>query len=287
MRLLVAGASRVDAGKTTFMTGLLDRLGGVGFKPRAGNDYWFDHDDYRHAVEEGRLYGKDAKRLAAASAEERSTASNRATFDDAGAFAPEELNPVHRLWRPSPGPDTGLLGQAHREFVLDRVGESFVVNARADVPESARENLPLSDAPEVESVAQLNDVIRRLHLPMFEGFADRIRAVQAETGSSAVVESYGDVALPIRGVSFDAVAVVEPGRVRVYDGDRFLKACEVAGGTPREGQLEVHTDDVTDLADPKATASLAPIPEADRQSPAAVARAYADAYEELLTIAER
>jgi predicted P-loop ATPase/GTPase len=272
MRLLVAGASRVDAGKTTFTTGLLDRLGGVGFKPRAGNDYWFDHDDYRRSLEEGSLYGKDAKRLAAAST---------------GDYDPEDLNPVHRLWRPSPGPDTGLLGQAHREFVLDRVGESFVVNARADVPESARENLPLSDAPEVESVAQLNDVIRRLHLPMFEGFADRIRAVQAETGSSAVVESYGDVALPIRGVSFDAVAVVEPGRMRAYDGDRFLKACEVAGGTPREGQLEVHTADVTDLADPKATASLAPLSEADRRNPAAVARAYADAYEELLSIAER
>jgi predicted P-loop ATPase/GTPase len=287
MRLLVAGASRVDAGKTTFTTGLLDRLDGVGFKPRAGNDYWFDHDDYRHAVEEGRLYGKDAERLAAASTADQSSTGNRAVPGDAGAFTPEDLNPLHRLWRPSPGPDTGLLGQAHREFVLDRVGESFVVNARADVPASARENLPLSDAPEVESVEQLNEITRQLHLPMFEGFADRIQKVQAETGRSAVVESYGDVALPVRGVSFDAVAVVEPGRVRVYDGDRFLKACEVAGGTPREGQLEVHTDDVTDLTDPKATASLTPLSSADRRSPAAVARAHADAYEELITAAER
>jgi predicted P-loop ATPase/GTPase len=273
MRLLVVGGDRVDAGKTTFTTGLLARLDGVGFKPRAGNDYWFDHDDYRRAVEEGRLYGKDAKRLAEASS-------------GAGDFAPEDLNPVHRLWRPSPGPDTGLVGQSHREFVLDRVGGSFVVNARADVPESASEHLPLDDAPEVASVERLDETTRRLHLPMFEGFADRIRAVERETDSPVVVESYGDVALPIRDVSFDAVAAVEPGRMAVYDGGRFLKACEVAGGTPREGRLEVHTPDVTDLTDPKATAPLSALPDADRKDPEAVAGAYEAAYDELLAVAD-
>ncbi|WP_135851083.1 ATPase [Halorussus salinus] len=275
MRLLVAGGDRVDAGKTTFTTGLVALLGAVGFKPRAGNDYWFDHDDYRRAVEEGRLYGKDAKRLAAASSDACGT-----------DFDPEDLNPVHRLWRPSPGPDTGLVGQSHREFVLDRVGESFVVNARADVPDSARRNLPIADAPEVESVERLDEITRRLHLPMFEGFAERVRDLQDETGGTAVVESYGDVALPIRGLDFDAVAVVEPGRMRAYDGDRFLKACEVAGGSAREGRLEVHTGDVTDLADPKATAALPALPGEDRRDPAAVARAYDEAFGELVAVGE-
>ena len=272
MRILVAGGARVDAGKTTFTSGLLDRLGAVGFKPRAGNDYWFDHDDYRRAVEAGRLYGKDAERLADASA---------------GSFAPEDLNPVHRLWRPSPGPDTGLVGAAHRRFVLDRVGESFAVNARAEVPESAREHLPLDDAPTVASVAELNELTRRLHLPMLDGFADRIREVEAEAESgAAVVESYGDVAVPIRDLSFDAVAVVEPGRMRAYDGDRFLRACEVAGGSPRDGQLEVRTPDVTDLADPKATATLPALSDADRKNPEVVARSYAAAYDDLLAVAD-
>jgi predicted P-loop ATPase/GTPase len=275
MRFLVAGGERVDAGKTTFTTGLLSRLAAVGVKPRAGNDYWFDHDDYRRAVSEGRLYGKDADRLAAASSDACGT-----------DFDPEDLNPVHRLWRPSPGPDTGLVGRASREFVLDRVGESFVVNARADVPESARRALPLADAPEVESVAQLDELTRKLHLPTFEGFAERVRELQRETGGDAVVESYGDVARPIRGLSFDAVAVVEPGRMAAYDGDRFLKACEVAGGSAREGRLEVHTDDVTELADPKATTALPALPADDRRDPAAVARAYADAFEDLLGVAE-
>ena len=219
MRILVAGGDRVDAGKTTFTTGLLDRLDAVGFKPRAGNDYWFDHDDYRRAVESGRLYGKDAKRLADASSAapvvELAFGDESMSGDN---FAPEDLNPVHRLWRPSPGPDTGLVGAAHRQFVLDRVGQSFVVNASAEVPESAREHLPLDDAPTVSSVEELNEVTRRLHLPMLDGFADRIRRVETETGAgAAVVESYGDVAVPIRDLSFDAVAVVEPGRMRAYD----------------------------------------------------------------------
>ncbi|WP_115862697.1 ATPase [Halorussus litoreus] len=271
MRLLVVGGDRVDAGKTTFSVGLLERLGGVGFKPRAGNDYWFDHDDYHRAVEDGRLYGKDAKRLAEASA---------------GSFAPEDLNPVHRLWRPSPGPDAGLVGRANRGFVLDRVVESFVVNGGADVPDSARRTLPIDDAPTVESVAELDAITRRLHLPAFEGFADRVRDIEVDHGD-ALVESYGDVALPIDGLDFDAVAVVEPGRMRAYDGERFLRACEVAGGSAREGRLEVHTGAVTDLADPKATASLPALRGADRRDPAAVARAYADAYDDLLAVAER
>jgi len=265
MRLLVVGGDRVDAGKTTFTTGLVDRLDAVGFKPRAGNDYWFDHDDCRRAVEAGRLYGKDARRLAAASA---------------GSFDPEDVNPVHRLWRPSPGPDAGLIGGAHRRFVLDRVGESFVVNAGADVPDAARETLPLGDAPRVETVEELNEIATHLHFPALEAFADRIRATDR-----AVVESYGDVALPIRDLSVDAVAAVEPGRMAAYDGDRFLKACEVAGGSPREGRLEVHAGDVTDLADAKATAALPALTDDDRRDPAAVARAYETAYDRLVAVA--
>ncbi|WP_132060135.1 ATPase [Halorussus amylolyticus] len=265
-RLLVVGADRVDAGKTTFSTGLVARLDGVGFKPRAGNDFWFDHDDYRRAIGDGRLYGKDAARLAAASRAD---------------VAPEDVNPIHRLWRPSPGPDTGLVGRTHREFVLDRVADSFVVNARADVPDSAREALALADAERVETVAELDAATERHHLPALRRFADRIHETEL-----AVVESYGDVALPIRGLEFDAVAVVEPGRMRAYDGDRFLKACDVAGGTPRDGALEVHVPDVTDLAESRASVSLAALASGERGDPEAVAQAYEDAYDELLAVAE-
>lgn len=44
MKLLVAGGDRVDAGKTTFSVGLIEHTGANGYKPRAGSNYWFDHE---------------------------------------------------------------------------------------------------------------------------------------------------------------------------------------------------------------------------------------------------
>ncbi|MFB6184781.1 MAG: ATPase [Haloarculaceae archaeon] len=265
MRLLVAGANRVDAGKTTFSVGLVARTNAVGYKPRAGNDYWFDHDDYRRAVEEGRLYGKDAKRLAAASP---------------GEVRPEAINPIHRLWRPSPGPASGLLGQDDREFVLDRVGETYVVNATVDVPDSARQHLPLEEAVRVDSLAAFNDVMAETHLPAQRALADDVAAADR-----AVVESYGDVARPYASVDPDAVAVVEPGRARVYDGQRYAKGCEVAIGGPGDGQLEERVGSVVDLVDPEATVGLPPLTDVERDDPAAVADAYDHAYDALLATA--
>jgi len=271
MRLLVAGGDRVDAGKTTFSTGLLDRVGGVGYKPRAGNDYWFDQDDYRHAVDLGRLFGKDAKRLAAASEVD---------------VRPEKINPIHRLWRPSPGNGRGLIGGADRQFVLDRVGDTYVVNADAEVPPSAREGLRIDDAPRVGTVEELNRLTAERYLPQLEALADEIRGRER-----AVIESYGDVALPLGDVEIDAVAVVEPGRARVFDGDRYLTACEVVAGNGRRtgrafggrvGSLEERVEDVTAHLDPTATVSLPALGSEERADPGAVADAYEVAYDALL-----
>jgi predicted P-loop ATPase/GTPase len=269
MKLLVAGADRVDAGKTTFSVGLVHETGATGYKPRAGNDYWFDHDDYRRAVDAGRLYGKDARRLAKASP---------------GEPDPETLNPVHRLWTPVPGPRKGLLGQAGREVLVDRVGargeERWVVNATADLPWEVRESLPLADAVEVSSVGEFNAAMRDIHLPAVEALGERIAAAER-----AVVESYGDVARPLVGVEPDAVAVVEPRRVRVYDGERYANACEVASGSAREGRLEETVRDVLDLLEPRSRVALPALTGAQRADPAAVADEYAPAYEALLEVA--
>ncbi|MFB6298171.1 MAG: ATPase [Salinirussus sp.] len=264
MSLLVAGGARVDAGKTTFATGLIARTGATGFKPRAGNDYWFHHDDYREAVEQGRLYGRDARRLAAASPADP---------------APETINPVHRCWRPTPG-RSGPLGQDDRSFVLDRAGDRYVVNGAVTVPESAREHLPLEEALVVESLDGLNGAMERLHVPAIEALAADVRATDR-----AVVESYGDVARPLRAFEPDAVAVVEPGSARVFAGDRYAKACQITSGSPVTGQLEERVSDVTDLAEPVDSIDLPPLRSADRDSPDAVAAAYAPAYDRLLDVA--
>ncbi|WP_227354900.1 ATPase [Haladaptatus salinisoli] len=261
MTTLVAGSDRVDAGKTTFTVGLLSHLDAVGFKPRAGNDFWFDHDDAATAVSAGGLYGKDASRLADASA---------------GDLAPEDVNPVHRLWRPAPGNGQGLLGQKRREFLVDRVGEGFVVNGTVSLPDLVREHLPLGDAVTVESLPELNDQTERRYLPHFRALAERIRSEER-----AVVESYGDIARPIRGVEFETVAVVEPRRVRVYDGARYLKACEIADSSVRDGTMEKRAEDVVGLLEPRTTHALEPLTKAERNDPEKIAAVYESAYEAL------
>jgi predicted P-loop ATPase/GTPase len=282
MRLLVAGGDRVDAGKTTFSVGLLAHLtdaghAPVGFKPRAGNDYWFDHDDVLAATGDGRLYGKDATRLAAASA---------------GDVVPEAINPVHRLWRPTPGRQ-GLLGESDRTFLVDRVtgrgadddvddlDTRFVVNGEAesdgDLPAPIREALPLDDATRVSSIPAFNDLMAEQYLPAFERVAARIGSTD-----TAVVESYSDIALPLDDVGFDAVVVVEPTRCRVYDADRYLRACEVARGSARDGQLEERVGSVVEMLDPLARVELPALSGAARDDPAQVAAANRAAYEALL-----
>lgn len=268
MQLLVAGNTRVDAGKTTFSAGLLNHIGGTGFKPRAGNDYWYDHDDYRHATTAGRLYGKDARRLAAASATDQQ---------------PEALNPIHRLWQPSPGPNEGLLGRTDREFVVDRIGAddpTYVVNDTVELPASATSRLSLESALRVASLEAFNDVMSRLHLPVLERIDDRI-----EAADRAVIESYGAIARPLTGLEPDAVAVVEPGLVRIYGGTRYAKACTVASGSAREGRLEVPVDRVLDLIEPKARMELPPLDSETRAEPDGIATAYAPAYDALCTTA--
>ncbi|WP_348609242.1 ATPase [Halobaculum rarum] len=276
MKLLVAGGDPVDAGKTTFAVGLAARLRADGsrlsvFKPRAGNDRWFDHDDVRRAAGESRLYGKDIDRLL------------RAADSDASH---ERRNPIHRLWRPTPG-ETGVLGESGRTFLVDRVrtaaGDEWVMNGTAEVPSRLRDDLPLAGARRVDSVRAFNDAMRELHLPALDRLADDVR--DAGESGVALVESYGDVAMPLRGVGFDAVAVVDPGRCRVYDGDRWALARETATGDRDEGALEVHVDRVTAMLDPLSTHDLRPLTGEEQGDPDAVASAYRDAYGELLAAA--
>ena len=273
MKLLVAGDARVDAGKTTFAAGLLAALdGAVGFKPRAGNDYWYDHDDATAALSDGRLYGKDVATLAAAGDTDLREA---------------QLNPVHRLWRPTPG-RTGMLGEAGRTFLVDRVmtpeGPSFVVNGVAEreglLPDPVAASLPLDDAPRVEHVDRFNTIMSERYLPAFDRVTDRIAAT-----TPAVVESYADIALPVEGINFDAVAVVAPTRVQLYAGSRYLKADEVASGSSREGQLEERVNRVTEMIEPVSTHTLQPLSSDERDDPTRVADAYADVYESLLDVA--
>ena len=288
---LVAGGARVDAGKTTFSAGLVAHLAeragdAIGVKPRAGNDYWFDHDDYRVATDAGRLYGKDARTLAAANTRALATVDDESPSPS--AVTPESINPVHRLWKPTPG-RTGMLGDADRTFLCDRVttesGTKFVVNGAAEdaglLPDGLAERLPLAEATRVNDVPEFNEVMAEAHLPAIERLAERV----ARTPVPRVVESYADVAgtLPRDGpVAPDAVAVVDPGRSRIYAGDRYAKARAVAAGSPREGAREEHVDAVTEMIEPLATVSLPALSGEVRGDPNRIASQYESAYAALV-----
>jgi predicted P-loop ATPase/GTPase len=123
------------------------------------------------------------------------------------------------------------------------------------------------------------------HLPAIERLADRV----ARTPVPVVVESYADVAgtLPRDGpVAPDAVAVVDPGRARIYAGDRYAKARAVAAGSPREGTREEHVDAVTEMIDPLATEQLPALSGEVRGDPDRVAAAYEPAYTTLVDAVE-
>ncbi|SIR59986.1 ATPase [Natronorubrum thiooxidans] len=275
MILLVVGADRVDAGKTTFSVGLLERTGAAGYKPRAGNDFWFDHDDCQRALSDGRLYGKDATRLA--------------TAEDCGR-RPEELNPVHRLWRPTPDDGTGLLGKSDREFLVDRIGRldddtapTYVRNATADIPDAVADALPLEDAIPVETVDECNELAEQRYVPAFEELATEI-----ESSTVAVVESYSDIAQPLQSLdpaAISAVAAVEPGRASIYPGDRYCRAAEIASSSPKDGTLEKRVPDVLDYLEPLERVHLPALGSAERADSARIARAYDAAYDALLNAA--
>lgn len=270
MKLLVAGAAAVDAGKTTFSVGLVDRLGVPGFKPRAGNGYWYDHDDYLRAVGSGRLYGKDASRLSAAAP---------------GDVEPESINPIHRLWMPTPGSGSGILGREGRDFLVDRVtiagSHRYVVNGTVEMPPMVHERLPVAEATTVETRPEFDEVMGDLHVRALSAMADDISA-----RDDVVVESYADIARPLRSFVPDAVAVVEPRRCRIYGGERFAKSCEVTGSSAHEGRLEKRADRVLELLEPHERVSLPALAKREREDPAIVADAYANAYDALLAVAE-
>ena len=267
MNLLVAGSKALDAGKTTFSTGLVHRIGAVGYKPRAGNDYWYSHSTVQTAADDGVLYGKDARKLAGAAG---------------NGLTPTDINAIHRLWRPKPDGVGGVLGQEGREFLLDRVGDTYVRNETVDLPELVRSAFPVDDAVCVGSIPAFNDAMEAHHQPVQESLAEDVRAQRL-----TVVESYGDVARPLRTLEHDAVAVVQPCRVRLFDGERYDKGCSIASGSPGpdQGTLEERVADVTELIDPVETVELPPLSDETRETPSAVAAAYEHAYDALLSVA--
>lgn len=270
MVYLIAGSTQVDAGKTTFATGLAYWLSAPAYKPRAGNNYWYDHDTVLESIQSGTLLGGDIVSLTNASPEN---------------ISPTQRNPIHRLWIPTPGPGKGILGQTRQDMLIDRVTISdqdhYIVNGTIELPGILRESLPLESAIEVNYLEELNQIMAEYHRTALNDVLGDIRHQ-----SNPVVESYADIARPLANLVPEVVAVIEPRRCQLYRGDRFANACDVAGSSPFEGQIETRIERVLNLIDPIFEHSLPVLTGTDRSNPKQIAAEYDVIYESLLSVTE-
>ena len=250
-QILIVGLKEKDAGKTSLALALLAYLKGkgfnaCGFKPRAGNSVWYDYDVVHEALSQGRLYGKDAKLLKAASA----------FGPDAGAIMEEFINPIHRLWA-----EPQLIDPITQipDFILDRVTLWFkegvrnlvVVNEALPVEYKCNDALFENLRAKASSIYHVRD-LNTLNTLTEEYYDLAVELVYKEVNKQydcLVIESYSDIALPWKGLKdLNVVFGVKPGQVSVYDPEKYLAAVQLSAST--YSQEELATSRIRDLVKP-------------------------------------
>jgi len=242
--ILVVGLRGEDSGKTMVALAVLQCLSdqGVvacGFKPKAGNNLWFDYDVVYEALSQGRLYGKDAKLL------------RRYSSVD---LAEEVVNPVHRLWVKEP---TWQYAHTLPYFLVDRAtlsedGSDFlvVVNKRALSEFRDCEELLLKLCGRAKEVIEVRELVELNSLA--ETYDKLISIAYNKVKRSCevmVVESYSDVALPWDGLeNLKAVFGIEPWSIKLYDPDKYLTTVRLSSQLRRVD--EVTTKQVQRLLKP-------------------------------------
>jgi len=234
-RFLIVGLRESNAGKTTVARSLIIYLRekGVkacGFKPKAGNNIWYNYNIVYEALNHGRLYGEGSKLLKEAS----------------GGDLPEELiNPIHRLWAIPPH---NLKQNVHLPFfIVDRVTlwsrkvkEIVVVNDSLPF-RYGREKLvaklykPNRKIIHIKTLKELNKIVDMFYDKAVELAHRKI----AEGHDALVYESYADIALPWKGITdLDLVLAVHPGYIQAYDPDKYLSALNLSSSLLQEEKTQ-------------------------------------------------
>lgn len=235
-----------SAGKTTASLGLYRWLEELGktypFKPLAANDYWYDHGIISEGLEEGRVYGKDAKLLS-----------------DLVEEKEESVNPVHRIWAPESiaGSGAGIGGQ-NNSIILDRIADvdktTLAVNSEVTVPGKLQSIFKKADeVNQFSDSSELDALTKNTHLPAIKNRLENIPETEF-----LILESYSDVSMPI-SMEFDVVLTVEPGRALISEGKRFSEAYSLIADKWGVYGREIGTRKVLKSLDPKII-SLSPSP---------------------------
>ena len=252
-KILIVGLKEKDAGKTSLALALLAYLkeegfNACGFKPRAGNSVWYDYDAVHEALSQGRLYGKNAKLLKAASTS-RSVAG-------AANLVEEFINPVHKLWA-KPSLNDSITQIPY--FVLDRITLWFKEGVRNLVVKN--EALPVeykcndalfgnlrAKASSIYHVMDLN-TLNTLTEAYYDLAVELVYKKMTELHDCVVIESYSDVALPWKGLKdLDTVIGVKPGQISVYEPEKYLTAVQLSAST--YSQEELATSRIQELVKP-------------------------------------
>lgn len=256
-KALIVGLKEKDAGKTSFALALLaylreEGINASGFKPRAGNSVWYDYDVVHEALTQGRLYGKDAKRLSSASAYSSVSTTQIEEF----------INPIHRLWaepsriNPSSQIPYFILDRVtlwYKDGVKNLVVENEAMSADYSNADFSKIRANASTIYQVRNLKTLNTITERYYRHAVELAYKRMLAQH----EYVVIESYSDIALPWNGLNdLDIVIGVKPGQMQVYEPKKYLAAVQLV--TPTYSQEEIRTARIVDLIKPLKVVNVPP-----------------------------
>jgi predicted P-loop ATPase/GTPase len=228
MKILCTGLKEIKSGKTTLGLSLINYLkiegeSVCGFKPKAGNNIWYHWNTVKNSLKEGTIYGLDVQK-----------------YYDAcdGAIPITTLNPIHRLWVPE---SQHLVWEGIPNFLLDRITvnkkQYIIINTHCKYPvkkEYFNKVFINSEQITISTREELNQITN-----LYEKADEWALSVISEKFNSIICESYTDIGLPWTGITnLDYVFVVEPFKIYIYDGIRYLNAAKIVSSISIEQKTE-------------------------------------------------
>ncbi len=255
-QVLVVGLLEQDSGKTVVATSIAKELKGRGFdvgvsKPIAGHSAWYQFSTVEESRKRRMLIGEDALKL----------------YEAAQAEDPLELvSPVDVLTAP---PDPELLRWRTElyHFLISSIASVGVLARVSKLHEGTaetmhmvvEESLERVSAPLRREIEELVDLLEPRPMKITSNQLEELLALKAERIADAavaelskkhevlVIESFNDAAVPCsEALKSIAVVLVAPGRIAVYAGEKYAKACEALSGVKRA----LRTRDLASLLKP-------------------------------------
>lgn len=228
MKILCTGLREFKSGKTTLTLALMrlfkqKDLKVCGFKPKSGNNIWYHWKNVKKALEEGTLYGNDAKKLYKEILE---------------AISITLINPIHRLWMPNMN-EVSFGGLPN--FILDRITinekQIVAVNKHAKCPVNRKYFEGLFSKSETVQISTREDLQQLTELyEKADQTADRILNKKYDI---VICESYADTGLPWNGIGdLDYVFAVKPFYLYIYEGEQYLQANKIVSSLTVEQKTE-------------------------------------------------